>query len=289
MKISLIYETASLGGLDMLWESVRFQTMLSEDFELIIVDDWHKQRQDALADYLQGSDLRCTHIPPKQTGVSYHNSASFNTGLALAMGELVIFLVDFVWLPEDFLEWHWRFYQEHPGYSLSAYVDRYKYPPIVDGKLTIFDEWFDRAYAEKWLVDGNLIYQERKGGTLNREIARGVYEMSGNRIYMLGDSVPLAVMKELNGWDERYDGGYSCNDLDIGLRANMLGWKFAVDLTAPTLKKLGDKSMAHLLPTIKTEFVRQPEDNYRMFQERIKAINEGREPIAVPDGRGAWA
>ena len=272
----------------MLFEFVRQQIMPKGDFELIIVDDWFEQRNKAVVDYRLGDFLHYTHIPPKQTGVSYHNSAGFNSGLALATGELVIFLVDFVWLPDDFLERHWRFYQEHPGYSLSAYVDRYKYPPIVDGKLSIFDEWFDRIYAEKWLVDGNLIYQERKGGTLDREIARGVHEMPGDRIYMLGDSIPLAVMRELNGWDERYDGGYGSNDLDVGLRANIAGWKFAVDLTAPTLKKLGYKSMTHLLPTVKTEFLRSPEDNYRMFQERIKAINEGREPIAAPNGLGAW-
>ena len=278
----------------MFFESIRQQIMPSEDFELIIVDDWISLRREELSGYVQALSvmnkyhLLTGYVPPKQTGISYHNSAAFNTGLALATGELVIFLVDFVWLPEDFLERHWRFYKEHPGYSLSVYVDRYKYPPIVDGNLSIFDKWFDRDFAGTWFSDGNLIYQERKGGALDREIGRGIYEMPGDKIYMLGDSVPLAVMKELNGWDERYDGGYGSNDLDVGLRANMAGWKFAADLAAPTLKKLGDKSMAHLLPTIKTKFIRQPEDNYRMLQERIKAINEGREPIAVPDGFGAW-
>lgn len=224
--------------------------------------------------------------------MSYWNSAGFNTGLALAKGELVIFLVDFIWLPEDFLEHHWEFYENHcyQNFSLSVYVDRYKYPPLYDPPelLCIFPWWFDCKRAKEWFTDENLIYQERKGGTLNRQIEGGVFEMPGDKIYMLGDSIPLSVLKELNGWDERYDGGYGSNDLDLGMRVNAVGWKFAVDIAAPTLKKLGDKNTAHLLPTIPTEFIRSPEDNYKILQERVKAINEKRERVAVPDGFGAF-
>jgi len=293
MKVSVILATARLGGLDMIFESLAAQSMAQDDFELIIVDDWHERRW---RETLQKNPLRFfRHIPPKDTGVSYHNSASFNTGLAMARGELVIHLVDFVWLPRNFLDYHWDFYKEHPGYSLSVYVDRYKYLPIAHPSypLGIFERWFDREFAEYWFKKENLIYEERKGGMIGIEVppyktVRHVFEMPGDKIYMLGDSIPLAVMKELNGWDQIYDSGYGSNDVDIGIRANMIGWKFAVDLAAPILKKLGDKSTAHLLPTIKTEFIRTPEDNYRIFQERIKAIQEGRESVRVPEGKGAW-
>src|SRR3990167_1255521 len=238
MKITLIYVTARLGGLDLLFESIRAQTMPPEDFELIIVDDWHENRW---REVVAKKPIRWVlHLPPKQTGISYHNSASFNTGLAAARGELVIFLVDFVWLPPDFLECHWSFYKNHPGYSLSVYVDRYKYPPFAanlnaaDNAVSIFEMSFDGNFADSFLIPANLIYQERKGGLLDAPIGDGCFEMPGGKIYMLGDSIPLAVMKELNGGDERYDGGDGANDLDVGMRANIAGWKVAVDLAAPT-------------------------------------------------------
>lgn len=273
----------------MLFNSLLEQSMPQGDFELIIIDDWYEKRWiEAVAKYPIRQTL---HEPPKDTGVSYHNSASFNTGLAMAQGELVVHLVDFVWLPADFLERHWRFYKEHPGYSLSVYVDRYKYPPIVypiHDALGIFEQWFNKDFAEYWFKPENLIYQERKGGTVGPQIVPGVFEVPGDKIYMLGDSIPLAIMKELNGWDQCYCGGYGSNDVDLAVRAEIAGWKFAVDMTVPVLNKLGDKSIAHLLPTIKTEFLRTPEDNYRIFQERIKAIQEGRESVQVPKNRGAW-
>lgn len=288
LKISLVCITARLGSFDMLFESLINQTMPREDFELIVVDDRYQERYRETM--IKFPIFGFWHGPPKDTDISYHVSASFNTGLAIARGELVIHLVDFIWLPPDFLERHWSFYKEHPGYSLSVYVDRYKYPPITHPTypLAIFEQWFDGRFADDWFKPENLIYQERKGGALGAQITPGIFEMPGEKIYMLGDSIPLAVMKELGGWDESLDGGYGSADVLLGTCANLIGWKFAVDMAAPTLKKLGDKSMAHLLPTIKTEFIRTPEENYKIFQDRIKAIQEGRDLVRVPAERGAW-
>jgi hypothetical protein len=266
-----------------------------EDFELIIVDHFYRERRQGV-ELLKYADEfpAIKHVSPNLPDCVYANSTGWNMGLRLAEGELVTFIVDFCWLPQDFLERHWSFYKAHPGYSLSVYVDRYKYPPLADmtypveNMFSIFETKFDVAFAEKFFVAENLIYAERKGGALGEKINETCYEMPGDKIYMLGDSVPLEVMKSLNGWDGAFNGGYGSNDVDIGVRAAMLGWKFAVDHSAPTLKKLGDKSMAHLLPTAKTEYTKTPEQNYAIYQERIKAIQEGREPLAVPEGRGAW-
>lgn len=53
-------------------------------------------------------------------------------------------------------------------------------------------------------------------------------------------------------------------------------------------KKIGTPELSAKIPGVKKPKIRTPEDNYRMYQERIKAIIEGREPIATPEGRGAW-
>lgn len=290
--ISIIYLTARLGSMDMLFGFVAHQTF--PDFELIIVDHFYEERRQTVELMRRHRFPNIKHVSPNLKSDVYANSAGWNCGLRLAEGELAIHIVDFVWLPPDFLERHWNFYKKNPGHSLSVFVDRYKYPPFGDLSheerctLSIFQEWFDEGFAERWFVPENLIYQERKGAKPEDLVAGNYYEIPGEKIYLLGDSIPLRVMKELNGWDMIYNGGYGSNDIDIGVRANLASWKFVLDPSAPTLKKLGDKSIAHLLPTAPTVYTKSPEENYELFLQRIAAIKEGKESVAVPEGRGAW-
>jgi hypothetical protein len=278
----------------MLFASVSEQSLPPD--ELIIVDHFYRERRQAvelLNRYAPGIPT-IKHLAGEDRGGIYANSAGFNIGLREASSELVIFLVDFVWLPRNFLRTHWEFYEAHgrENMSLSVYVDRYKYAPFADPIdprehiISIFKEPFDAA---RFFIPDNLIYAERKGGAGVPLTEDGRYiAVPGEKIYMLGDSMPLRVLKELNGWDEIYNGGYSANDVCIGTRANMLGWRFAVDRQAEPLKKLGDKSMAHLLPGAGTRFVKTPEQNFAIYENRMRAIAEGRESIRTPKGRGAW-
>ena len=286
IKISAIVTTARLGGLDVLVNSFRQQTLLVAEWELIVVDEYWEQRKNIF----ESAQLPIKHIRPKRYSDVYDNSTGFNSGLAIAAGELVTFLVDYCWVYAGYLENHWHWYQKYKGFSMTGYVDRYTPPPLkLEGSQlwSTFSQVFDASYANWFFPNNTPEYQERKGGVVGPEVAPGVYEMPGHLVYMLGDSIPLSVIKELNGWDEAYNGGYGSNDIDIGMRANMIGWRFALN-PASIIYKLGTPTSSQVLPAINKQRVRSPQDNFQILLARMEAIKAARETVAVPAGRGAW-
>ena len=111
--------------------------------------------------------------------------------------------------------------------------------------------------------------------------------MSGEYVYFtLNESIPLGVLKELNGFDERLNGAYGNNDRDLGARANMIGWKFMVN-PGSIVCKLGNRATAHeKLPGLKKGAIRTVEDNYRIVSEKLARIARGEESARTPDGWG---
>lgn len=127
------------------------------------------------------------------------------------------------------------------------------------------------------------VYRERRGlrGIVHLD---GTVEIPGDFAYMIGESMPMQTLRDLNGWDERYCGGYGSNDIDLGTRANHIGHRFALNPHV-RLKKLTLSGQAQIPGKMKPK-VRTPEDNYRFFQARRQAITEGKENPRVPEGWG---
>lgn len=289
MKASLILTTARYGGFDVLAHSMWAQTMDRAEFEIVVIDELFDQRRLALN--LHG--LNVIHAAPDVWSEVYDNGAGFNAGLRRASGELIVFAVDNMWIPADYLQSHWDFYKAHPGWSMTGYIDRYEFPPLIadeflelQGQWSIFEDIFDERFADKWFSTHAPVYRERKGGA---GILRddGLIEMPGDKVYLIPDSIPLAVLKELGGIDERYDGGYGSNDIDLAVRANMIGWHFGLNPSC-IVQKLGTPELSAKIPGIKKPKVRTPSDNFEMFQRRMQAIRDGREPAKVPSEFGAW-
>lgn len=284
-KISVVMTTARQGGFDVLYHSLKQQTMALEDFELIIVDELYDKRRFYTKEF-ESTQHRA--LP----AIHYNNGAAFNQALRAARGELICFTIDFLWMPPTYLQDHWDFYQNNAGWSMTGYVDRYSFPPLGTMKNDLweyhcaFEKVFDFEFAEKWFSENRPVYRERKGGAgiIHPD---GKIEMPGHLIYLIPDSIPLAVLKELNGLDEAYDGGYGSNDIDVGVRANLLGWHFGLNPTC-IVQKLGTPELSAQIPGVSKPKVRTPEENYQLFLKRMEMIKEGKEQIAVPNGRGAW-
>jgi hypothetical protein len=224
-------------------------------------------------------------VKPWRAKDFYDNSAAFNMALSIAEGKLVCFFIDYMWVEPDYLQRHWDFYKANPGWSLSGYTDRFDFPALREdaenGLWSMFKEPFDPAYFRR----AQPVYEERKGH--HRIIhSDGRVEMPGHLIYLIPDSVPMDVLKALNGLDEIYDGAYGTNDICLGVRANLVGHRFLLD---PTLiaKKLGVPETSKNIPGVKKPKI-ETQDNLALFRQRLKAISEGRETVAVPEGRGAF-
>ena len=169
---------------------------------------------------------------------------------------------------------------------MSTYLDRYPLPPMKGEPYSIERDWwsgFQEDFEPGWFDGREPVYRERRGcvGKIHDD---GKVEIPGDYVYLLGDSVPLAVIKELNGIDERYIGGYGSNDVCFGTRANHIGHRWALNPHV-RLNKLTISGQAQIPGKSKPK-VRQPEDNYRFFQARRQAVTEGRENPRVPDGWG---
>ena len=288
MKISVILTTARLGNFDVLFDSMCAQEF--EDFELIVSDEFYSERNSYwLGELFRHStyrNLNFIHLPPKRESRIYDDSLGVNTALAAASGELIVILADYTWTPPGYLQAHWDFHKANPGWSMSCYLDRYPLPPMKGEPYSIECNWwsvFAEDFTPSWFDGQEPVYRERRGsvGIIQED---GKVEIPGDFVYLLGDSVPLAVVKELNGIDERYIGGYGSNDVDFGVRANHIGHKWALNPHV-RLKKLTLSGQAQIPGKAKAK-VRAPEDNYRFFQARRQAITDGKESPKVPDGWG---
>lgn len=289
MKISVIVVTARLGGFDVLINSMLGQVGLDRsDWELIIVDDWYDSRSEVT----QWFEINVKHLRPRDNDYLDPCYAN-NLALKFAVGELVVFFCDQEWAYPEFLADHWRIYQEFPGYTLSGFLDRYPMPKLKDGitpensKWSIFEKEFTENIARDHFAFQSAEYRERKGGARGAKVD-SMFEMPGGFVYFNVDSLPMAVIRDLNGLDERYDGGYGICDIDLGWRANRIGWKFLARDDGPVCKKLGMRAALVNLPRKPKKELRSVEENRSFFYRRQEAIRSGKERVAVPRKYGAW-
>ena len=290
MKISVIVVTARLGGFDVLVNSLRGQVGIDPgDWEIIVVDDWWDDRVGILEDC--GIE-NVKHLKPRVNDYIDPCHAN-NLAYRHACGELIVFFCDMEWAHPSFLAEHWNVYQKYPGYTLSGFLDRYPMPTLKtkinarNSKWSIFTEDFTQPVATEHFLSHDPEYLERKGGAHGAQFGE-YFEMPGEFVYFNVDSLPMAVLKDLNGLDERYDGGYGICDIDLGWRANRIGWKFIAHNNAPTCKKLGMRDKLVTLPR-KAKAETKSVDQLRAFYEAKRAaIQRGVETVSVPTGFGAW-
>ena len=300
MSVSVITSTASLGSLDMLFNSMACQ-IGGVAWEIVIADEWYESRSKFLHDYLihhyRGiPGCACVkHVPIEKQDYVNH-CKGWNTGLRAAEGKLVCFLNDYFWVYPEYIKDHWDIYKTMPGYSMTGYVDRYGWPPLKKSERvediwwSTFDPEFTPEVAYKFFKENAPIYCERKGDQKGDSIPGTPYHRLPAAFWYasLNESIPMEVLQELNGWDERYDRGYASNDIDLGIRAQVIGWKF---LIKPTINyKIGVQSIPRPWPvkTIKKPQLRTPAENYQMFLQRVERICQFKESPKTPQGFGAW-
>ena len=284
MNISVVLSTCRLGGFDVTFSGLENQTFKG-DWELIIVDEWYELRRHMMSRLERIPSFK--HLPPKVKKPYRAISNGFNTGLIHAEGELVCFLNDYVWVPPDWLETHWKIWK-NTGYSHSGYIDRYSRPPLRRYRTLeeICFTAFERPFIPETFGELKLTYEERKGGKpalgspITESLEEGfLYEIDGRLFYQgLNESIPLDIVVRLNGLDERFDGQTANQDADLGIRANMLGHRFAIDPTLITREIEHQGIPCHTDRTLKPN-----EEGYRFLLEKEKRMKAGLEPLEAPN------
>lgn len=153
IKVSVVCNTARPGYIDTICESLSSQTMSQKEWELILVDDLHKQRHKAVREYLRGKIKNFKHISPRQMKDFFAACTAMNTGIIHSRGELVFFMNDYLYPPARCLERHWEIYSKH-GPKIIIHG------PLIDGIVASGRSVWQGAPAEPRLIieEGQSFY-----------------------------------------------------------------------------------------------------------------------------------
>lgn len=170
---------------------------------------------------------------PEQIRASNLN-ASLNEGLRAIKTDYVIFYQDFIELPEDCFE---------------------KLLDLADEKtlVTTCTPNYDGSNDSRYLGTD----QPRKCRPAEWEANVAI--------------APMKVIKELGGFDEDYDNGWSWDNVNVAERAAMLGCKFIID----------ESNRPKLLPHEQTSKLAM-ELNAERHNKTMQDIREGRRPLKLP-------
>lgn len=179
-------------------------------------------------------------------------NASFNKLIKRSKGELIVFLEDYTKILPDGLERFWKAYQEHPDTLFTA--------PL--GKTDKFGEsirwdWRDRKQSVDQVDYTNC---------------------SWNTCELDWGAIPRKILYDIGGFDERLDQWWSCDNLSVGKRADVLGYKFLCVFSNPAVAIDHDKFIKHpfrerfsprMVNLIMDEYPANPHLDYLMDKETV--------------------
>jgi len=237
--------------LDITLAGMRDQTF-AEPFELIIVDRRYEFRHTRVLAVANQYDVPCIHVPEyRRNGKWACIGSAWNTAMALARGEVLIFLQDYAYAPPGWIEAHVHWHTQH---SWRYIVGPYTYlglPPLAL-KPPYTTEGFDFSGDRLHCTEQGLVLQGKvldemyafQAGPFQpawlpdlprldapqdpRSHADGA-EIPDTHIHIKNESIRREVAYRLNGLDERLDRGKGPLDLDWGLRLSSIGAKILWD------------------------------------------------------------
>eukprot|EP00301_Raphidiophrys_heterophryoidea_P012866 c1996_g1_i1.p1 GENE.c1996_g1_i1~~c1996_g1_i1.p1 ORF type:complete len:449 (-),score=73.67 c1996_g1_i1:109-1359(-) len=254
-RLSIIYITKRPGGYDVLLNSLAQQNHddpLSFVYELICVDElapYRAARVYAMADEL---DVNLVAIVPSKPKAPQHKDLRFgiynaiNTGILLARGSIVTFVMDLAWIPPNFVSRTLKFYS-NPTHakSLLAYPENFFFlhTEAMPAQHAFLDKqsisFFSKNQTSSFssqpdrFVSGQMrpeqLIRDKKAG-----IFRGFEKQplfGGNDMFweLSFASCPWSVLETLNGVEEVFDYGDDCHEVNIRLRSEFLGYDLWVD------------------------------------------------------------
>jgi len=157
--------------------------------------------------------------------------------LMLTSGDIITILMDYAWVPPQFVERTIEFYKEHPM-SFLAYPEIFFGGPDF-GKL--FYEGATNDNQALWLwADGPMKlppsklegwgpYFKRPEDVLKRK--PGFEKQQGYEHFweMSFATAPWSAYEALNGVDESLDDGDDCHEVNVRYRAEMIGYDLWID------------------------------------------------------------
>lgn len=202
MKVTAI--TTTVRGWDFLLQQKQaLEAQSLKDFEWIIKDDRRNER----AFKIESDKFPVIYTPEGEGVVDYFAPAlGQNTCLKYASGELVYFMNDYVLpLPHILSRHYWNIYHNYgPKVAIAGQMEP------MNGQLRFPPRQGDFKFPDD--------VQECLCG-------HACWQFSFGR----NDSAPLALLREVGGLDQSFDGDRGGSDVDLAMRLMMAGARIIID------------------------------------------------------------
>lgn len=221
--VSVCTITIREGWWNIMAENLSRQTY--KNFEWIIVDDYKEDRSQIAKNYAEKYNLTIRYLRggkggpvsvyPRRYGLARANNIAWRE----ARGELLVYLQDFILIPERGIEDLVTLYNHHPN-SLLAPVDQY---------------WFakkpDLSNKEDWWNGDTDIVDKFSWRNVRMQFA-GIRKTDNPMDFEMNyGAIPKRILEELNGWWEFFDDGLGFDNTEIAFRALKAGYSILVDDT----------------------------------------------------------
>lgn len=218
VKVTIFTPTIRTGFFNIMADNISKQTYKS--IEWLIVDDHKDDRRNIANKYADKYGIKVRYMRGKLSRSNYNYALIQADNMAIynATGEIIVWLQDFILMPQDGIERIVNLYKRYPN-ALIAPVDAYykmKEKPNRENK----EDWFDGTKD----VVGEFIRQNIRIKLGEVRQSRNPYDFEMNY-----GAIPTKIARQLNGLWEFQDDGLGFNNTDIAMRALRAGYTVLID------------------------------------------------------------
>jgi len=223
-KVSVITPTIREGFWRIMAENLSKQTY--KDIEWIIVDDYKENREEIAKKYAKTYNLDIKYLRGNKTrkcGLVAANNIAWKS----AKGELLVWLQDFIMIPDNGIEMLVDLYR-HNQDAILAPVDIYY--DCIKPDTTNKEDWFCNI-KENWFcpIEDILTKESWRNCRVKNE---GIRESDDPHDFEMNyGAIPRKILEELNGFWEFMDDGLGYDNLELCYRAMKLGYRLVIDDT----------------------------------------------------------
>lgn len=217
--VSIYTPTVRQGWWNLMASNLSKQTY--KNFEWVIVDDFPTDRSKTAKEYAQKYNLNINYVwgVKRSKKRTYGLSSANNIGFRNSSGELMVFLQDFIVMPERGIEMFVDVYRRNPNAMIGATDFMYK-SKIKENIES--EDWFNGETE----VRGKLLWKNVRNQGAGQRESESPYDLEFNYC-----AIPMYIVRNLNGFWEFYDEGLGFDNTSFAMRAMKKGYKLIVDDT----------------------------------------------------------
>lgn len=222
-SVTVIYTTARYGGINILRDSMRRQTVQPK--QIIICDALCDERHAEVANFMY--DMPVLHLPdpPKRPGDYWSLNKAWNRALATIdpdTCDIVAILQDYIWLPNDAIEkFVRRFDDEGDDIAISGVGNQYALDQTEVGPIDLQDKL--SIWKHYMPPCGDMTFKDP------RLEKRGFFICNPVEWEASWACFPTRSAYAIGGFDEDFDAGWGYDNVNFAERLQLSGCQIFVD------------------------------------------------------------